>query len=159
MFRINNISYDEQLLNLCALLAEHNPAHEYVSLPSNKDAATVLLSISTDQTQAPDEEDKISVGNYYVTLITEGKLNTWYIASCEGQNLDGTCEKDHLTRVQKGSNLIWKHPLRLDKVNLRQESIVECPVDGKWDVSQERNMTFTLQNHVFISNLVQEIFT
>ena len=159
MFRINNISYDEQLLNLCALLAEHNPAHDYVSLPSNKDAATVLLSISTDQTQAPDEEDKISVRNYYVTLITEGKLNTWYIASCEGQNLDGTCEKDHLTRVQKGSNLIWKHPLRLDKVNLRQESIVEYPVDGKWDVSQERNMTFTLQNHVFISNLVQEIFT
>ena len=158
MFRIHNISYDEQLLNLCALL-EHNPAHDYVSLPSNKDAATVLLSISTNLTQAPDEEDKISVGNYYVTLITEGKLNTWYIAKCEGQILDGTYEMAHLTQVQKGSKLIWKHPLRLDKVNLRKESIVECSVDGEWDVSQERNMTFTLRNHVFISNLVQEIFT
>ena len=119
-------------------------SHDYVSLPSNKDAATVLLSVSTDPTQAPDEEDKISVGNYQVTLITEGKLNTWYIASCKGQNLDGTYEMDHLTRVERGSNLIRKHLVRLDKVNLRKESIVECPVDDEWDVSQERNMTFTL---------------
>ena len=76
-----------------------------------------------------------------------------------GTNLDGTYEMDHLTRVQKGFNLIWKHPVRLDKANLWKESIVECPVDGEWDVSQERNMTFTLRNHVFISNLVQDIFT
>ena len=27
LFRISNISYDEQLLNLCFLLAEHNPVH------------------------------------------------------------------------------------------------------------------------------------
>ena len=53
LFKINGISHDEQLLNLCTLLAEHDLAHDFISLPSNKDAATVLLSCnSADLTQA-----------------------------------------------------------------------------------------------------------
>ena len=65
---------------------------------------------------------------------------------------------DHLTRVQKGQNLKWKHPVRLDKIYLRTESIIECVVDSEWDVSHERNMTFILRNHVYISNFVQKMF-
>ena len=71
LFRINNISHGEQLLNLCALLAEHEPAHDYVSLPSNEDAAMVLSSHSSDASPASTEEDTIKVGKYYITLITE----------------------------------------------------------------------------------------
>ena len=66
---------------------------------------------------------------------------------------------DHLTRVQSRSDLKWKQSVRIDKINLQAESIVKCGVDGKWDVSQERNMAFTLQNHVYISNLVKTMFT
>ena len=66
---------------------------------------------------------------------------------------------DHLIRVQRGSDLKWKQPARINKINLKAESIVECGVDGEWDVSQERNMTFTLWNHVYISNLVKTMFT
>ena len=65
---------------------------------------------------------------------------------------------DHLTRVQKGQNLKWKHPVRLDKINLRAESIIECVVNSQWDVSHERTMTFILRNHVYISNFVQKMF-
>ena len=104
----------------------------------------VLSSISTDPTTPANMEDTIEVGKYYITLIAQGNVNTWYIASCDGKNSDGTYEMDHLTRAQKGSNLKWRHPVRVDKDNLRAESIVECVVDGEWDVSQERNMTFTL---------------
>ena len=129
LFKINNISHEEQLLNLCALLGEHDPGRDYVSLPSNKDAATVL-SNSTDST--PDyTEDTVAMGKYYLTLITEGKVNTWYVASCEGKNSDGTYEMDHLTRVQRGSNLKWRHPVSANKVNLQAESIIECVVDGE----------------------------
>ncbi len=158
LFRINNISFDDHLLNLCALPADQDPARDYLSLPSNSDAATILSSNSTDST-SDISEDTIKVGKYYITLITEESLNTWYIASCEGKNSDGTYEMDHLTRVQKGSNLVWKHPVKADKIDLHNGSIVECPVDGEWDVSQERNMTFTLRNHVYITNLVQNIIT
>ena len=97
-------------------------------------------------------------GEILCNIITEGKVNTWYVASCEGKNSDGTYEMDHLTRVQRGHNLKWKYPVRLDKVNLRAESIIECVVDSEWDVSHERNMTFILRNHVYISNFVQKLF-
>ena len=142
---------------MCTLLAENDPSGDLISLPSNKDAATVLSSNSINPTPAYIEET-MEVGKYYVTLITEGKVNTWYVASCEGKNSDGTYEMDHLTRVQRGHNLKWKHPARLDKVNLRAESIIECVVDSEWDVSHERNMTFILRNHVYISNFVQKMF-
>ena len=44
LFKINGISHDKQLLNLCVLLAEHDLANDFVLLLSNKDAATKLLS-------------------------------------------------------------------------------------------------------------------
>ena len=52
---------------------------------------------------------------------------------------------------------MWKYPARVDKVALKKESIVECPIDGEWDMSKERNMTFTLRNHAYIANLVHNI--
>ena len=162
LFKINNITHEEQLLNLCALLVDHDPARKYVSLPSNNDVTLALSSLrSTGSTDLPpaDEEDKtdIEIGHYYVTLFVEGNANTWYIASCEGKNEDGTYEMHHLARSQKGSNLKWKQPSRVDKDNLWPASIVDCVIEGEWDVSQERNMTFTLRNNVYISDLVQKI--
>ena len=53
---------------------------------------------------------------------------------------------DHLTIVQRGTDLKWNQPARVNKINLQAESIVECHADGEWDVSQERNMIFTLRN-------------
>ena len=84
------------------LLAEHDLALDFVSLPSNKDTATVLLSCnSVDPTQAQNEEDLIETGRYYITLMTEGKMNIWYIASCEGKNPDGTYKMDHLQSSER----------------------------------------------------------
>ena len=103
-----------------------------------------------DPTQAHNKEDLIKVGRYYITLMTERKMNTWYIASCKGKNLDRTYDMDHLTIVQRGSDLKWKQLLRINKINFQAESIVECGVDVEWDVSQDRNMTFTIQNHAYI---------
>ena len=83
---------------------------------------------------------------YYVTLITEGNVDAWYIASCEKQNTDGTYTMDHLTRVHEGSNLKWKCQVKPYKDNLKAQSIVEYVIDGEWDVSKERNMIYTLVN-------------
>ena len=105
------------------------------------------------------EEDLIEVKRYYILLMTEGKTNTWYIPSCEGKNLDGTYEMNYLRRVQRRSDLKSKQTARFDNINSQAESIAECGVDGEWDVSQKRNMTFTLRNHVYISNLVKTMFT
>ena len=65
-------------------------------------------------------------------------------------------QMDHLTRVHEGSNLKWKYPVKLHKDNLKAQSIVECIIDGEWDMSKERNMTYTLRNHNYICKLVEE---
>ena len=41
---MNTISYEDQLLNLCALLAEQDPEQAYITLPTNDD---MLLSLSS----------------------------------------------------------------------------------------------------------------
>ena len=41
LFKINNVTHDEQLLNLCLLLLGHNPLSDYVTLPSSSDASTM----------------------------------------------------------------------------------------------------------------------
>ena len=86
-------------------------------------------------------------------------MNTWYIASCERKNPDATYEMDHVTRVQRGPDLKWKQPAWIDKIKLQAESIIECGFDDEWDILQEENMTFTLWNHAYISNLVKTMFT
>ena len=93
-------------------------------------------------------EIDIEVGKYYVTLISEGNCNTWYIASCETRNDNGTFQMDHLTRVKKGNDLTWKHPRKPDPLDLHPASILDCIVDGEWNVSNNRLMTFSLRNHV-----------
>lgn len=157
---MNTIPHEERLLNLYALLAEHDPVNDYVSLPSNNDAARVLSSQSNvTSTPSTEDDNMMEVGNYYVTLITEGNVDTWYIASYEGQNsqnTNGRYTMDHLTRVQQGSDLKWKHPVKTDIINLKPELIVKCVIDGEWDVSHERNMTYTLRNHTFISKTIEQ---
>ena len=92
--------------------------------------------------------DEIAVGMYYVTLITEGKNDTWYIASC--------LEKHDNDRYKMESNLKWKNGNEEPDI-LKAESIVICDIDGEWDVSKERNMTFTLRNHEYIDQLVKSL--
>ena len=50
-----------------------------------------------------------------------------------------------------------KQQSRLNKDNLWPASIVDCVIEGEWDVCKERNMTFKLRNHVYISDLVKYI--
>ena len=125
-----------------------------MTLPSNADAENLLSSSSN---YCIENEDSIQIGENYVTLIVEGNTNTWYIATCTKKNDDGTYEMDHLCRVDNYSDFRWKHPAKADFDNLKPESIVECHINGKWDVSGERNITCILWNHEYIKQLVQEL--
>ena len=89
--------------------------------------------------------------------MTEGSVNTWYIASCESVNDDGTYTMNHLTRVKQDCNLTRKHPPRVDSLNLHPDSILDCKISGEWDVSNQRIVTFRLKNHADISSTVEQI--
>ena len=42
-------------------------------------------------------------------------------------------------RVNKGNDFKWKHPVKLDSIDLHPMSIVDCHVDDEWDVSKEKH--------------------
>ena len=69
--------------------------------------------------------------------MSEKSCNTWYVASCEGKNNNGTYKMDHFITVKTGDNLKWKHPLKPDFIDLYPASIVECHVEGEWDISTQ----------------------
>ena len=54
--------------------------------------------------------------------------NNWYIATA--LNEDGLYKMDHLQRLNKISNLKWKHPNTPDIEDMLYESIVVCKIDG-----------------------------
>ena len=60
-------------------------------------------------------------------------------------------------RVKPGDNLKWKHPPKPDLIDLHPASIVECHVEGEWDISNQRTMTYVLKNHTYISLLIEHI--
>ena len=154
LFKLNKISYDQQLLNLCTLIAGKDIGGKYVSLPTNKDVVKVLSSQSDDHHSSEQDTDAIEVGQNYITLIAEGDKNTWYLATCLKSMGDEQYEMEFLHRVAKSSNLKWKHPVRKDVDTLTKVSIISCVIDGDWDVSTDRNMTYTLRNHEYINQLV-----
>ena len=101
------------------------------SLPTNAEASLVMENAYSSNMFQEKNDDNIMVGNYYVTLIMEGSTDTWYIASCEGINEDGTYTIGHLMRAEPGSDMKWKHPQKPDITDLHLASIVMCKIDGE----------------------------
>ena len=157
LFKVNGIPHEERLVNLCALLAQDEQDSQFTSLPTNAEASLVMENAYSSNMFQEKNDDNIMVGNYYVTLIMEGSTDTWYIASCEGINEDGTYTMDHLMRAEPGSDMKWKHPQKPDITDLHLASIVTCKIDGEWDVSNERSMTFLLRNHNEIAASIKEV--
>lgn len=96
----STLSPDEQLLNLCAILSGNEPMSEYVTFLSNKNAEQFLPSLQICSS-TEDDENNIVVGMNYVTLITEGDVDTWYLEACIKKHSDGTYTMDYLQRLQK----------------------------------------------------------
>ena len=46
-------------------------------------------------------------------------------------------------RVQDGRNLKWIHLTKRDLLNLHIDYILDCKINGEWDVSNERSITFS----------------
>ena len=60
-------------------------------------------------------------------------------------------------RVQDGSNLKLKRPTKPDLPNFHTDSILDCEIDGKLNVSNERSITFSLRNNNHIEFLVEQM--
>ena len=88
--------------------------------------------------------------HYGVTLWNEaGKLG-WYIGCCT-EVINGVLYKvEHIHRWTKDSNLKWRYPSKPDIKDVVPEQILECSVEGDWNILNNRNSEFTLRNHELI---------
>ena len=115
---------------------------------TNTDALLIVGASSLNIHMKKNED--VVVGHCYATLISEGSSDTWYIAICEGKNDFGTYKMHQLMRVEVRRNLKWKHPPKRNLLNLHLDSILDCKIDGEWNISNGRSITFLIRNHIQI---------
>ena len=53
--------------------------------------------------------------------------------------------------------MTWKHPRKPDTLDLHAASILDCNVDGEWDVLNNGFMTFYLRNYIVINSMVKKV--
>ena len=58
LFKLNEITYDQQLLNLCTLLSGKDVGGKYTSLPTNKDVARILSTSAPENHLSVDDKDE-----------------------------------------------------------------------------------------------------
>ena len=119
------------------------------ALPKNSDA---LKHLRKDK--IPDLEEKITenileFNDACVTLWKEGSKLMWYVGYCTKVVSEQLYEIEHIQRCGR-DNLKWQYPSKPDIQQVALEQILECPVDGEWNILSNRNSEFTLRNHEMI---------
>ena len=141
-------------LSTYVLLGQNGQKVQELNLPSNEEALIILWE---KDNPIEIQHTEIEVNQIYVTICIEKKpKNTWYIGHCIGNNNEGTFKIEQLHRVNKSSNLKWKNPTFPDISEVNPESIFIHQIDGDWDISNDRSLTFTLKNQESIDNLVKD---
>ena len=102
LFKVNRITHEKRLINLCVLLGQNGQKVQEMNLPPNEEALTILRE-KDNPIEIQDTE--IEVNQAYVTLWIEKNQHTWYIGHCIGNKNDGTYKIDYLYRVNRPSIL------------------------------------------------------
>ena len=155
LFKLNKISHEERLTNLCVLLGGMSD-RSITILPGNKDALAALKN--GDGVVGVVEEEAILVVNQIcVTVWNEVNGKQWYIGYCTEVKENGTFLVEHVDRVKKNSNLKWKYPVSPDTCVVDAEQVMQCEIVGDWNCANDRNMTFTLMNHEVIHKKFMDV--
>ena len=69
-----------------------------------------------------------------------------------GIDENGDFVVEHLARVSKNSNLMWKHPTPCDIKSVEPEQVFDCVIDEEWDNLSDRNRKYKLKNDEMVQN-------
>ena len=119
LFKLNKISHEEKLSNLCILL------NVFTTL---KGALQVIQNNHQNQTtNSIDDELTIDIGQPCVTLWRENTIETWYVGYCIEVN-DNVVTVEHIHQTEKCSNHKWKYPTKSDIAPFGNDQILDCEV-------------------------------
>ena len=156
LFKLNMYTHEERLTNFCVLLSGQS-SHSIQPLPTPENALKVLRGASNELVQQTDLFE-ISLNQMCVTLwLDENSQQVWYLGYCVKINVeDEVFTIEHLHRVNKQCNLKWMYPANNDIQDVDRSQIFRCDIHGDWDVT-DRNMKYTLKNHVELANQILEL--
>ena len=155
LFKVNKISHSERLSNLYILL--NGQSTSFTALPKNNDALRILQNINNDESPSHDEkENLLDIGQMCVTLWNENGHAAWYLGYCIDVCQNGLYTIEHIHRVAKDLSLKWKYPTRDDTAQVDEEHILDCEIEGEWNITN-RNNEFTLRNHNAINAKFRDV--
>ena len=129
---------------------------QVTKLPKNSDA---LRALQSDGNQPlPAVEKELECGQICVTLRNKAGTKTLYIDYCI-EVFSDEFRVEHIHRVTKGSNLKWRYPTRYDITIVEPDQILDCMIDGKWNILSNRNSEFLYQNHETIHKFLEAMWT
>ena len=84
LFKINKVSHDEKLSNLCILL--NGQSTSFQVLPKNEDALKIIRhNAPLDEKEVQvEKKNVVEIGQIRVTLWKEGVHDVWYVGYCIG---------------------------------------------------------------------------
>ena len=123
LLKLNKISHEERLSNLCILLNGQS-----TSFTTLKGALQVIQNNNQNQTtNSIDDELTIDIGQPCVTLWRENDIETWYVGYCIEVN-DNVVTVEHIHRTGKCSNLKGKYPTKIGIASVDNDQILDCEV-------------------------------
>ena len=156
LFKLNKVTHEERLINICVLL-NGSPLTKALPLPSNIDALKTLQPSENQVIEDVIDEPLITVNQICIALWIENGTRNWYVGYCKEVKENDTYVIEHLERVRRGCNLKWRYPTTEDIQVVEGDQLLDCEINGDWDVLADRNMCFTLQNHKFIDEKFVEL--
>ena len=93
----------------------------------------------------PADEKELECAQICVSLWNEAGTIPWYIRYCI-EVLRNELRAEHIHRVIRGSNLKWRYPTRSNITIIEPDQILDCVVNGKWNILSLRSSGFLLLN-------------
>ena len=149
LFRLNRISFDEMLENLTILLDDDGSSGSatMANLPTNAD---VIKSFRNPTGETPTEYPVAKINDLCVVVWQETNGYQWYLGYIKKLLSNAKLSVDHLVRTTSDSK--WKYPSQEDLQEAGPEQIVQCEVNGDWDMSADsRKRRFSITNVKAIS--------
>ena len=143
LFKLNGISYEEKLTNLCTLLSSDisECSKTIADLPTNDD---IFQALGIVEISPNDPESNIRI-NYIHAIIwqNEKEEKEWYLGYIK-EEIENEYIVEHLQRVSQGSDLMWTYPTTEDIQRVEKEQILPIEIKGDWNM--ERKNKFVLKN-------------
>ena len=157
IFKLNGISHDERLENLCIILGDTNyiataASSSAVDLPTLNDISAAL---TPDSTASDNTNGGFKVNDVCVVIWDIKGKAAWFIGYIKSQDGEHYII-EHLERTNDTDDS-WRYPVVDDVQRAHGSQILPCVVDGEWDVLA-RSPTYLIRNAGEINNAVRKKF-